>query len=200
MGNNSEKKKGLRGWKLVLLIIACIGVGSAFAGGSDDSDAKIKKVEKEDTGTKSAQEDESKESDEGGTDWDKIDTYALEDTIDVKGVQYTFSDAYTIADDTGMLVDEGNEYLVVKVTIKNTTKDVKSYNILDYKVEKSDGQVDDTSIISAVDNTLSSGDLTPNGTVTGNIVFEIPSGSAGNNLLYYNTMFNGYPEFKVTLN
>lgn len=197
MGNNSEKKKGLRGWKLVLLIIACIGVGSAFAGGSDDSDAKTKKVEKEDTDTKSAPEDES---DEGGTDWDKIDTYALEDTIDVKGVQYTFSDAYTIADDTGMLVDEGNEYLVVKVTIKNTTKDVKSYNILDYKVEKSDGQVDDTSIISAVDNTLSSGDLTPNGTVKGNIVFEIPSGSTGNNLLYYNTMFNDYPEFKVTLN
>lgn len=67
MGNNSEKKKGLHGWKLVLLIIACIGVGSAFAGGSDDSDAKTKKVEKEDTGTKSASEDESKESDEGGT-------------------------------------------------------------------------------------------------------------------------------------
>lgn len=200
MGNNSEKKKGLRGWKLVLLIIACIGVGSAFAGGSDDSDAKTKKVEKEDTGTKSASEDESKESDEGGTDWDKIDTYALGDTIDVKGVQYIFSDAYTIADDTGMLVDEGNEYLVVKVTIKNTTKDVKSYNIFDYKIEKSDGQVDDTSVISTVDNKLSSGDLTPNGTVTGNIVFEIPSGSTGNNLLYYNTMFNDYPEFKVTLN
>lgn len=67
MGNNSEKKKGLRGWKLVLLIIACIGVGSAFAGGSDDTNTKTKEVEKEDTDTKSAPENESNENDEGGT-------------------------------------------------------------------------------------------------------------------------------------
>jgi Na+-transporting methylmalonyl-CoA/oxaloacetate decarboxylase gamma subunit len=78
---------------------------------------------------------------------------------------------------------EGKERIMVGVTINNDSDQPISYNVLDFKVEDSNGNR--TSDIFAVDvpNQLSAGELAPGGKVSGNMAFEIPAGESNAKLV-----------------
>ena len=68
--------------------------------------------------------------------------------------------------------DEGTEYLIVTVTIKNGSKSKIRYDNDDFQIQDSGGGVNN-SVVTTIDayQTLKSGTLAPNGDVTGSITF-----------------------------
>lgn len=70
---------------------------------------------------------------------------------------------------------DGQEYVIVTVKIENNGDDNISYNPLDFKMSNSNGQIERQSFtIVDSDTSLSSGELSPGGNVSGTIVFEQP--------------------------
>ena len=86
---------------------------------------------------------------------------------------------------------EGNEYIIVTVTIRNDGKSEISYNPYDFDMQNSKGQVTEQAFtIINTDTALSSGELVSGGEVSGTIVFEQPVGDPGLVLKYKANMFS----------
>src|SRR5829696_6933431 len=68
----------------------------------------------------------------------------------------------------------GNEYLRVYVTLRNTGNQPFPYNPLDFKVQDSNGVQKTPETISEMPYRLEYGSLAADGTVEGNLVFEVP--------------------------
>jgi hypothetical protein len=63
----------------------------------------------------------------------------------------------------------------VNVTIKNLGKDEVTYNPFDFKVQDAKG-AQETETFATLDDSLSSGTLAPDGTVSGSMPFEVTVG------------------------
>jgi Domain of unknown function (DUF4352) len=70
------------------------------------------------------------------------------------------------------------------VTIKNTSDRQIDFNPFDFKLQDADGVQRDTTVASDMPKPLNSGNLAPNGIVTGNMAFEAPQGATGLKLIY----------------
>lgn len=88
---------------------------------------------------------------------------------------YDASDSYYAA-------SEGNELIVVNVTVKNVGKESKYIGLYDLKMN--DAGVADTSAFIDVAPAFESGDVDPNASVTGNLVYEVKKGSTDLKLQY----------------
>ena len=95
---------------------------------------------------------------------------------------------------------EGNEFVVVNVTIKNGGSSEITYNPFDFEMQNSSGQIT-TQAFTTINNdtSLSSGSLAPGGQVNGTIAFEQPIGDSGLILKYKANMFSN-KEVKVKIN
>lgn len=80
--------------------------------------------------------------------------------------------------------DTGKEFVIVTVQISNTSDKNISYNVFDYKIQNSQGQITSQTIYTGAKNTLSSGELAPGGSVTGTIPFETTKGDSNLTLIY----------------
>lgn len=67
----------------------------------------------------------------------------------------------------------GHTYVIVDVTLQNTSGETKPYNAFDFRIQTAGGQVLDGTWVT-VDKPLSSGDLVQGGSVSGQVVFEAP--------------------------
>jgi hypothetical protein len=76
----------------------------------------------------------------------------------------------------------GKVYLVANITIENTADRAKPYNIYDFRLQTSGGQVLDPSGFGS--NELGSGDLVQGGKVTGKVAFEVPIETAAQYIIY----------------
>ena len=72
----------------------------------------------------------------------------------------------------------------VSITYANAGSSNESFNVLDWKAEDKNGAIRNTAVYSG-DNPLSSGALSPGGTVTGNVYFD---GSVAKVYYYNNVM------------
>src|SRR5699024_8556670 len=80
---------------------------------------------------------------------------------------------------------EGNEYVIVHVTIENNGEDKISYNPFNFKMMNSNGQIEDQGLIMVdSDTSLSSGELAPGGNVSGTLSFEQPIDDDGLKLIF----------------
>ncbi len=85
---------------------------------------------------------------------------------------------------------EGNEFIVVEVTIKNSGTSTLSYNPFSFKMRNSKGQMTGMTIsMLDQDTALDSGELAAGGSVSGTIVFEQPKGDSSLVLIYQANMF-----------
>lgn len=75
---------------------------------------------------------------------------------------------------------EGFEYVIVTVKIKNGTDSNIYYQPHDFKMQDSKGQITQVNL----ESTLSSGELDPNGEVEGTVVFEEPKNDPELTLIY----------------
>lgn len=80
--------------------------------------------------------------------------------------------------------DTGKEFVIVTVQISNTSSKNISYNVFDYKIQNSQGQITSQTIYTGAKNSLNSGELAPGGTITGEIPFETTKGDSDLTLIY----------------
>lgn len=93
----------------------------------------------------------------------------------------------------------GQEYVIVSIRIENKSSDKISYNPFDWKMENSQGQETDPSLVSLDDTRLGSGALSTGGVVEGTIMFEQPQNDENLKLRYYNNIFDKKPLFTILL-
>lgn len=151
----SEKKKKpfYKKWWVWLIAIIVIG-GIATAGGEES--------EKVGDSKPASSEEEKKEY--GVNEKVKLGDHAVEVT---KVEKSQGSDIET--------PKEGKEFVIVHVTIENNGKEEITYNPFDFKMKNSQGQIVDSGITTIdMDTSLSSGELSAGGNVSGTIAFEQP--------------------------
>lgn len=146
---------------IIVSIIFGIGIIAACTGGGTVDSNKAEKV----SDSTSAEETEKPET-------DKIfkinEDIKLNDTIlTINKIEKTSGSEYERK--------EGIEYIIVSVKLKNAGKERIDYNPFDFKLENSKGNIKDNTYISNV-QLFESGQLAPNGEVSGRIVFEAPVG------------------------
>lgn len=80
---------------------------------------------------------------------------------------------------------QDKEYIILHLTLKNTGSTIQNYNPLNFKVKDSSGNIT-TEAFATINNdtALSYGELSPTGTVSGTICYEVPKGDSNLQLLY----------------
>lgn len=117
------------------------------------------------------------------------DFYKVGETVKIHDISMTV-DKIKISNGTKTSKpDDGSEYLVVTVTVKNGSKSKRGYSD-DFQLQDAKGQVNDpvVTMIDA-DQTFRSGDLAPNGEVTGTMTFLSVKGAKGLSLNYKGDIF-----------
>lgn len=154
-----EKKPFYKKWWFILIMVVLVlgFIGSLF----DDSD---KATVKEEVASKTDNKKEVVET--------ETETFIVGDTVDLKGYEITVNSVEYSEGSEFITPEEGKQFMIINLTITNNTEDRKSYNPLDYSiVADGNSQTTGFTFLDGVD-TLSSGDLDPGATVTGNLVGE----------------------------
>ncbi len=68
---------------------------------------------------------------------------------------------------------EGDEFILINVTIENNSKQPISFNTLDFEIENSSGVRTNRTFAGEISDELNSGNLALGGKVTGNIPFKV---------------------------
>lgn len=80
---------------------------------------------------------------------------------------------------------EGNEYVIVYITLENTGDKTENYNPFDFKLQNSTGtRLDQTMTTIDSDTAMSSGELASGGKFTASVTFEAPTGDTELGLIY----------------
>lgn len=162
----------------VLAIVLCLGFVFTACSSSKDKLQETK-------------EEEVKES--------KKEVYALgevavgeDQSLRIVEVQHSEGEMYDVP-------DEGKEFIIVTVEIKNTSDKEISYNPLNFKMQNSQGQIENETFTTvASDTSLGYGKLANGGTVSGTIVFEQPINDPDLTLILETSLWSG-EELKIKL-
>ena len=169
-GAKNKKPIFARVWFWLLIVVVLIIVVVAASSGSDDP----KKV-----GESSA----NPSSDSAAQ--DTQENYKVGDTVEMSGRTLKVNKVERSKGGEWNQAKDGYEYVIVDVTIRNTGSSTVSYNVFDFSLQDSNGNITDQTFYTSDRNTdLSSGQLAPGGTVTGTIPFEAPIGDTGLELIY----------------
>ncbi len=105
---------------------------------------------------------------------DKDVELAVGESGTVDGVKLTVSKIdYTPTIGEYDTAKAGNTYVLADVTLENTSNETKPYNVFDFRIQTTGGQVLDGAFAS-VPKPLSSGDMVAGGKAQGQVVFEVP--------------------------
>lgn len=161
---------------VVAAIVVLGAVGSAMSGGSD-TDKK----------------DDPKQQEE------KKEFYAVNETAELKNQKFTVTKVEKSSGSDFDKPKEGKEYVIVTVSVENTSDDTISYNPFYFKMQNSQGQIESQAFtIVDSDTSLKSGDLAAGGKIEGTIAFEQPVDDADLTLIYTSATIGG-EEVKVKL-
>lgn len=160
-------------WSIVLTIFFIVGIIALGIGGATASTAinAANKAYSQYSAQNQALVDQKK-------DFNKGDTATFgKFQVKVNSVtrNYTSSDSYNTP-------DAGKEFVAVNLTVKNVSDSSQSISKYDFKINEA-GVANDTSFVDAVP-TFDGGDLDAGASSTGNIVYEVTSGSTDLKLQY----------------
>src|SRR5690625_5549955 len=159
MSKEKKKKPFYKKW-WVWLVVIMIGIGIVSGGEDDDP-----------TGVYRASESEEYEDveEEEKTEFD------IDEKVELDNLLVQVTDVEKSDGDDFDKPKEGNEFVIVHVSIENNGDEEVSYNPLDFKMKNSNGQIEDSTFTTIdSDSSLSSGELAPEGNVSGTIAFEQP--------------------------
>ncbi|WP_207705525.1 DUF4352 domain-containing protein [Hathewaya massiliensis] len=110
--------------------------------------------------------------------------FAANETVELKGMHLSITKVEISNGSDFDKPKEGNEFVIVSVKIQN-----------------SKGQITDESFTTInQDTALNSGELAPNGEITGTLAFEAPKGDKGLKLLYKDNIFKEDEQIIIKLN
>lgn len=184
MAENGNKPFYKNWWVWLLAVLLIIGIASCSGGDDDNTPAPAG-----DNGAKNADKDIN---DNGGGD------NAADEAQDPANKVFSVGEAVQLGDNVLTVTNveksngsefdkpqEGKEYVIVTVKIDNTGNKNISYNPFDFKMANSQGQiVDQAFTIINTDTSLQSGELAPNGSVSGTLAFEQPANDPALQLQY----------------
>jgi len=127
------------------------------------------------------------------------DFYKVGETVKINGISMTI-DKIEISNGTKIdRPEDGKEYLIVTVTIKNRSKIKISYGD-DFQLQNAKGDINN-SVITMIDanQTFRSGDIAPNKEFTGTMTFLPLEGATGLSLNYNGDIF-GHTKVHFKLN
>lgn len=163
MADKAEKKPIYKKWWFWVIVIIFVGsIGVGMRGGSDN----ISKTAEDSKKNESSQQETAK-------------TYKIGDAVEIEGVSVTVDSMQRGYTSELMKPDDGQEYIMLTVTIKNNSGDKKSYNAYDWNIETSEGDIHSYEAMAQGSNALNSGDIANGGKKTGTLVFEVPKNDTG---------------------
>jgi Domain of unknown function (DUF4352) len=99
-------------------------------------------------------------------------------TITVDDVATTLVSVKILTADEFTQPKHGNEFIVVHVKIVNNSTAEQDYNVFNFHVRSGSGNITDEEFVApqsyTVNNQLNSGKLSPDGSVEGDIIFQVP--------------------------
>ena len=98
----------------------------------------------------------------------------------------------------------GNQYIVVRVKIVNTGSSEVTYNEFDFHAESGSGNVTDSTVVIppasyTANNVLNSGKIAAGGNVSGDILFEVPTGDHQAKLTWQPSIFGNSTTYSWNL-
>ncbi|WP_341784666.1 DUF4352 domain-containing protein [Lactococcus garvieae] len=189
---NRKNKKTLSIVSLVISIVAFVIVMATqafYAKTLDDafnkSDSSSKVAKKVDN-SGSSQTSDKKES-------EKV-SFKVGETADIDGVQFKINKVDYSQGSSYSTPDSGNQFVLVNVTITNTSDETTDYNPYDFKIDDNGNQTNlseylmDENGNDPVSDPLNSGSLAKGGSVTGTMVGQAKIGNKYK-LIYTGNMF-----------
>lgn len=168
-----------------LALIALIAVGSALGGGGGGGTTTA-------PGGSAAAQDPSAPPAFPGATSDDVVAQAGE-AVDVDGLTVTAT-ALTPGDDTL------GDTLCTTTTYANGTGSAASFNLIDWKLQDPNGTILNTGFTGS-DNLLSTGEIAPGGSATGDVCFDAPQGSpSGQYVVLLDPSFSFTPQRIAWLN
>lgn len=87
--------------------------------------------------------------------------------------------------------NDGDEFVIVEVEIKNISEETKAFNVLDFSIQTGNGEIRSAGFsMYDTGNDLGSGSLAPGGTKVGKIVLTAPKDDNNLLLIYKGNMFD----------
>lgn len=183
-------------WIIALIVVFFIGIaiGNGIGSSSSTSITRSTNTTQPDAGT----------STQPGTAAVPVGTIAkIGQTITVDQVSCTLVSAKVLAPDEFNKPKAGYQYIVVHVTMKNASTGQVSYNPFDFHIKSATGNVTDADFSTpasyTANNTLNSGNLDPNGSVNGDIIFQAPIGDTKAELTWASSIFANNTQYGWTL-
>lgn len=176
------KKQGMSGCLIAIIVLVVICVLASLGGGDKPSSKNDDKKAQKSTETKKQGEKEKT-------------SFETNETVTYKNVDFKVEKIERSNGSEFDKPEDGKEFLIVTINIKNNSDDKVSYNAYDWKLTNSNGQENDEAFTTVNSNALNNGDLAVGGTVTGTIAYEIPKGDSGLKLSYYDTVFDNKEAF-----
>lgn len=103
----------------------------------------------------------------------KKEVYAIKETVHLEDMDVTVNGVSTSEGEKYHEPEEGKVFVLINVTITNTSNDEISYNELYAKIQNGQGQINSVGLtLLSLKDKLNSGKLISGGTVTGTIVTE----------------------------
>ena len=186
-GAKNKKPFYLRWWFILIAIFIVLGVVGG-SGSSSDANKETTNAKTEESKTAENPKEEVKEYYSVGEEVKLNDNKLI-----VNRVEKSNGSDFDKPQD-------GNEFVIVNVTISNDGTDEITYNPYDFEMQNAQGQITDQAFTTVnTDTALHDGKLASGGTVTGTIAFEQPVGDEGLVLKYKANMFSN-KEVKIKLN
>jgi len=131
---------------------------------------------------------------------EKKTLFTQNEVVEYDGIRYTVTNVRKSAGGDWNKPEAGNEYVIVTLKIDNISKEKKSYNALDWKMQNSKGTEETYAFYTnKVYQELNSGDLVAGGSFEGFIAFEQPVGDKALKLNYYPSMFDSKHRFQIEI-
>lgn len=116
------------------------------------------------------------------------EVFKVGDAIKMADYQLTINSVKKVAQKGYSSPKKGNEFVLVNMTIQNTSDKEVTYNPYDFKLQDSNGNQTTYTYVS-LDDQLSSGSLATSGKVSGTLPFEAPKNDLGLKLIYQPNVF-----------
>ncbi|HLR70670.1 MAG TPA: DUF4352 domain-containing protein [Pseudogracilibacillus sp.] len=148
-------------WFWVVVVLLVFFVIGAFGGDDEDTAEKVESDEKTEQSSKKEKDPLDK-------------TFKVGDTVSYKGIELKVNSVdYQDAtqDDIEMHnIDDGNQFVIVNLTINNNSDEKLYYNTYDFRLN-ADGNAKDMDLyLDNINNTIEDGNLDKEASLTGNLI------------------------------
>lgn len=174
-GNKYVQKKPFykRVWFWLVVVVLVIIAFSSMGGSSSSSSS-----------------DKTTKSSSSTADKVLTKTYNVGDTVSYKGYEIKVNSVDFNQGSEFNTPDSGKQYVICNVTITNKTSDSQDYNPYDFKLNADGNNTDFDEINTDIDNTLNSGSLDKDASVTGNLVGQANTSVTKLQLQYKASIWN----------